>query len=289
MGMNWNRLIVLAIFCAAPLALVAQTAPEQGDVTAPEQPPEQFPDQPADQPDVSEPLDEGAERSEDEPRREGRRRGGEDGEEGRWGRMGDGLGDRMSDGFRAPMDSPDREDWERFQAFMKEHSPRRWAVVENHPDPSRQQMTRFSMFNRFRTLERLRNADHDMYQVNLRRFAVEDEIFALGLPAFGPAGRTLTEEEMSKLREKVSELVDIGLEERELRVQRLHEMLKREQELYAAEKAQREEIIADRVMRIERGRLLSGSGTMGAIGPRPERRRFGGGGPDRSDSPPSSP
>lgn len=283
MGINWTRSIVLAAVCAAPLALVAQTAPEQPDATAPAAGEINVP-APEAEPVMPEANDPAAYPQDEEARREAwRRRGGDDGERERWGRGGDDSGDGMRDGFRPPMDMPNREDWERFEAFMKQNSPRRWAVVENHPDPGRQQMTRAIMFNRFRMLERLRHADHDMYQVNLRRFAVEDEIFALGLPAFGPAGRTLTEEESSKLREKVSELVDIGLEERELRVERLREMLKREEDLYAAEKAQREEIIADRMGRIERGRLLSGSGTLGPIGPRaPERRGGYSGRPDGS-------
>ncbi len=178
--------------------------------------------------------------------------------------------------FHPAMDFPSREDVEKFEAFMRENSPKRWTIIRSITDADRQQRMRGMLYNRFRMLERLRNADHDMYQVNLRRIGVEDEIFGISYPAVRIEGRSLTPEESSQLREKVAALVDLTLEEREVRVQRLREMLKREEELLTTEKAQREAAIAERLALIEHGRVMSGGGTLGGLNPRRGGDRFGG-------------
>lgn len=189
-----------------------------------------------------------------------------------------GLGDGPAQFFRPlpPFEPPTAEEWEKAMAFIKEHAPKRWALHLQQPE-SAQQPVREWMFIRFRQLERVRNSDRDIYEIQLRRFALEDEIYSIVSPLFALSGpRSLNPEEVSELREKVAAQVDTVIEERELRLQRLRELLMREEQQLAADKAQRENIVEQRVGFLETGR---GIGRMsGGFSP-----RFGGMGP-RHDS-----
>ena len=177
----------------------------------------------------------------------------------------------------APIDAPTAEEWDRSEAFLKEHAPKRWAILQNL-DEEGQQRVRGFVFWRFRTLERMKNNDPDMYQLHLKRFGIEDEIFGIRFP-IRQEGRFATEEEMSKMRERVAALVDVSLEEREIRVQRLREMLKREEDYLAAERGSRDAAIQERVSLIEQGRSMGmgrGFGGPGGgyapAGPPPDRQ-----------------
>lgn len=282
MRMSWTRSIVLAGVCAAPLALVAQTAPKD------EPPAAAAAEQPArSQAQMDRPAKETDDRldSRNDAPPGGRWRGDGDDRErrGREPRDGESPDGELRDGapdnaFHPLMDFPSREEWEKFVAFMKENSPKRWSVVENSSNPDGQMRMRGMLYQRFRVLERLRNADQDMYEVNLRRIGVEDEIFDISYSALLTEGRPLTPQELSKLREQVTALVDITIEEREVRVQRLRDMLKREEGLLTVEKGQREAAIAERMALIEQGDIMRGGGMRGGLRPRRDGDRFPGAG-----------
>jgi hypothetical protein len=162
------------------------------------------------------------------------------------------------------------EEWDKAMAFMKEHSPKRTALMGELPDEF-QQRIREQMFMRYRNMERLRAGDKEMYDIAIRRVDLEDELQSLRMEVRF-RGRQLTPEEMSRVREKVGALVDLNLEERELRVQRLRDILKREEEVLTREKGQRESVVSENVSMIETGQragVLSGGFGGG----------FGGGGP----------
>jgi hypothetical protein len=201
---------------------------------------------------------------------------------GRYGRSGDGhFGERgatpgmPSDATPSPPEveerrpgpfEPGNEEWDKAMAFMKEHSPKRMALMADLPEDF-QQRIREQMFMRFRNMERLRAADKEMYDITLRRVDLEDELQALRMEVRF-RGRQLSQEEMSRVREKVGSLIDLNLEERDLRVQRLRDILKREEEILTREKGQRESVVSENVSMIESGQRAGvlGGGYGGGFG-----------------------
>ncbi len=230
----WMRSIVLALACAAPLTAAAQSAEQ----------PQAQPEQQQSQNDRIRVRDGGG--------RDLRQPG-----------QGPGTGSVPTPGGEpgpapmfeqrpSPVDAPTAEEWERCEAFSKEFGPQRWAILQTL-DEERQLYIRGMVFWRYRNLERLKNSDPDMYQVHLKRFGIEDDIFGIRFP-IRQEQRYPTQEEMSRLKEKATALVDVGLEERELRIQRLRDMLKREEDYLTSEKNGREAAIAERLAVIEQGR-----------------------------------
>ena len=260
----WKRAILLAVTCAAsaaPLAAVAQSTAQP-----------QTEQQPA-----------GGERIRvrDGEGRDLRTPGqgpGFGGDRGPGpGGPGPGGGPPMMEPRPAPVDVPTAEEWERCEAFSKEYGPKRWAILQTL-DEERQQYIRGMIFWRYRNLERLKNTDPDMYQIHLKRFGIEDEIFGIRFP-IRQEQRYPTQEEMSRMKEKAAAWVDVGLEERELRIQRLRDMLKREEDYLSSEKNGREAAIAERMAVIEQGRGMGigrrrdgeGGGAFTPMAPPPRR------------------
>jgi hypothetical protein len=212
---------------------------------------------------------------------DGERRGPRYGErrEGREGRDAGAEAQAVDPGAAEPPERPappqgDLEEWERAMTFMKEHSPKRWALLPELPEYF-QQGVRERMFGRYRQLERWRNADKEMYDIGMRRLALEDELWTTRM-SIRIKGQTLTSDEVAKLREKVAAFVDLALEERELRIQRLRDILKREETFLAGEKGQRDAMVSENTAMLERGErssLLGGPGGGGGFG------GFGGPGP----------
>jgi hypothetical protein len=201
-----------------------------------------------------------------------------------------GPGPDQNEGRPGPFGANSAEEWDKAMAFMKEHSPKRFAMLAELPEDF-QQNIKDRMFMRFRTMERLRNTDKDMYDIALRRVGLEDELWTTRWNVRFK-GQTLTPEDLSKLREKVAALVDVNLEERELRVQRLRDILKREEEFLTRDKAQREPTISDNVTIIERGErggIISGMGGGGGGPGGPGGPGGGFGGPRPGGAPTGAP
>ena len=256
MATRWKRWTVLALVCGgAPFAALAQAQHAQHE----QQPHDRIRVRDGDGRDLHQPGGPGP---------------------GMGGMPGSGGGGPGSGGLidprPLPFEAPTAEEWDRCEAFSKEYGPKRWAILQSL-DEDRQQYIRGMVFWRFRNLERLKNSDPEMYQIHLKRFTIDDEIFGIRFPIRQEL-RAPTQEEMSRLKEKATALIDVGLEERELRVQRLRDMLKREEDYLTAEKNGREAAIAERLALIEQGRVQGlgmrrREGEGGAFGPlRPSER-----------------
>jgi hypothetical protein len=286
MERNLIRSLVLSLACGSLALISSSSALAQQPTTAPSATDARQPQVQESQPGAQPSAQPGeGDRS---PRRFGRYGRGE----GRFGGPGEqgAMPGMPSDANPPPPDQEERrapgpfepgnEEWDKAMAFMKEHSPKRTALMADLPEDF-QQRIREQMFMRYRNMERLRAADKEMYDITLRRVGLEDELQALRMEVRF-RGRQLTQDEMSRVREKVASLIDLNLEERELRVQRLRDILKREEEILAREKGQRESVLSENVSMIESGQragVLSGGfgGGFGGGGP--------GGGP-RSGTPP---
>src|SRR5437588_8463342 len=106
---------------------------------------------------------------------------------------------------------------------MSENSPQRFKVLQQlgKDNPRYQRIKDFTYF-RFRMLQNFKADDPALYQLRVNRLRIEDDIF--GLVKDTKPDEQLANETKDKLREKIGALVDLGIKEREHRVERLQKM-----------------------------------------------------------------
>jgi hypothetical protein len=156
-----------------------------------------------------------------------------------WGFRGRGGGWRPSD-----------EDWNEISAFMKQYSPKRWEVYQKLP-PDRQQSLQIIVARRYRLMQWVRNTDPELYEIQKTRWILGDEIF--GLTQDLKAANSATEPGVrQKLKDKIGQFVDLGVQERKTRVARWEKNIANERELITRETRDREEIIRNRLRAAER-------------------------------------
>jgi hypothetical protein len=159
------------------------------------------------------------------------------------GRFGGGF-------FRRP---PSPEEMESAMNFMKEYSPKRWDAMQKL-SKERQDLLKDAVYRRFRMLEVLRVTDDQkfpIYELQLKRVATEDEIFGLTRDL-----RTCVTGDESKIKaklhDKIAELVDLGIQERKIRIARWQKQLSEEQEKLAHDVSSRDDVIRKRMRVAER-------------------------------------
>ncbi len=164
-----------------------------------------------------------------------------------------GWGQRMGDG--RPFWSISEEEWGQVQQFMKENSPQRWQAYQDLSG-EQQEKLKMTIARRYRMLQFLKNNEPEMYDVRLKRMGVEDQIFGLTreLKSATPADRPKIEE---KLKSKLGDLVDLGIQEHQARIQRFQKLISQEQDQLSREQSNREQIVNKHLKAIEheRGRL----------------------------------
>jgi len=154
---------------------------------------------------------------------------------------------------------PTQEEWDAAIEFMKQNSPRRWEAMQKL-SKERQEPLKDAIFRRYRLLEMLRMNDSEVYDLHLKRVALEDEIFGLTRDL-----RNATTEESKvrdKLKDKIASLVDLGMDERKLRIARWQRQLASEQEQLSREQSARNDTIRKRLRAAERE-----DGTLGSDSP----------------------
>ncbi len=150
----------------------------------------------------------------------------------RRGRFGEGIG----------------EEWEQMRTFMREYSPRRLAAIESMPrEGGMQGSLRRFLFARWRNLQGIREEDPTVYEMRVQRLKAEDDIW--GLIFDWKKGDEITPSNAlrKELRQRVGVLVDLGVRERQHRIERLEKLLASEREKVEADKQNREAIIDERV------------------------------------------
>ena len=137
------------------------------------------------------------------------------------------------------------QDWDDIAAFMKQHSPRRWEEYQKLPADRQAQLQRV-LNRRWRLIQWVRTHDPELYELQQKRWQVEDEVFGLT--------RELRTSSMSsesqikpKLRAKIGELVDLRTRERQMRITRWEHQIAHEREMMNRETADREDIINKRM------------------------------------------
>src|SRR5205823_4356852 len=68
------------------------------------------------------------------------------------------------------------EKWKQIEELMKKYSPQRWERLQEVPEDRRDDIRR-AMARRYDLLERLKEQEPAVYDLRLKRLAIEDQIF----------------------------------------------------------------------------------------------------------------
>ena len=163
-------------------------------------------------------------------------------------------------------EEPSPEEWEEVSAFTKQHSPNRWDSFIKLPEEKRDRVRRF-MYWRFRQVKQLEENDPEMYALHLKRLNVEDAIFPLAWEIRSADGNETKEVVAAReqLHKHVVTLVELGLKEREARLERMRRRLHGEEEQLSADRGRQAELVEQRMEEILRPR----GGVWGMGGGRP--------------------
>jgi hypothetical protein len=112
--------------------------------------------------------------------------------------------------------------------YMKEHSPNRAAAIESLTGERKNHIMEVAARN-YTNWMRILKQDPQLYKVVVKRVEVEDNIF--GLVSQLRKGSAATQaspqsDTRAKLREQVADLVDLGIEERQIRLDHLEQTVK---------------------------------------------------------------
>ncbi len=159
------------------------------------------------------------------------------------------------------------QETEDIAAFMREFAPARWAALESLPEAGAvRRSVMVYVAARWRHLQILREEDTQLYDIKVQQMTVEDAIYGLLARTRTPAER----EPLRKiLREKVTELVKLGLKEREHRIERLRQSLKVEEDRLTRDRGTTTRMVERRVDAF----VTDGPVTLHSDMPRGPRRR----------------
>lgn len=163
--------------------------------------------------------------------------------------------------------------------FMRKFAPARWAALDALPEGGAgRRGVMVYVVARWRHLQILREEDSGLYEIKVSQMAAEDAIYGLLARTRSPAER---EPLRKTLREKVGELVKLGLTERAHRIERLRQALKAEEDRLARDQGGTKSVVERRVDAF----ITDGPVTLHADMPRRPRGAPGASTPGAEDEP----
>jgi hypothetical protein len=148
-----------------------------------------------------------------------------------------------------PFDQPvTPEEWAEVNEFMAQYMPWRIATVRQMPEGPAKERVKRLLAVRYHGLRLVQNRDVDSYEARLGQLKIEDQIYKLVSELPG-ADEQRKEQIHDQLRPEVSSLVDVDLNERQRRVDRLEQELRRQKKLLDQDTRDRENIIERRLAR----------------------------------------
>jgi len=144
-----------------------------------------------------------------------------------------------------PQQPPPQEEYNEALKFMEANAPHRLAVMQRFTNPRVIENAKWTMVNQKRRFETIKanNADSpEVYQAWLRGYQINDDIFYLCHQILQQPKLVSTIE--PQLRAKVQELFDVGIQERQARIDRLEKQLARLRKEVDNDQAKRDELVA---------------------------------------------
>jgi len=137
--------------------------------------------------------------------------------------------------------------------WMSQHSKNRFDAIQSLPDGERKTEIKNFTTRAYLSTMRVANEDPKLYSVVLKRVQLEDDIFGkvtqLKKESNPDKQKLLTDQ----LKGEVSKLLDIGFQERQLRLDRLSELIKKEQKQLDEDSANRPALEDERLKAILKG------------------------------------
>jgi hypothetical protein len=171
----------------------------------------------------------------------------------RGGEKGGGGGERGGPGgWQGPGGDWNSEQAKQFRAevekFCEAHSPNRWADLKGALSSERKPSRLGGMTLRYAGLKQLQKEDPKLYDIKVKQIEIEDAEYGLlkQLKTSEDEHRN-TEELRAKLRAKSLEYVAQRLEERNHRIERLKELVQKEQDKLANDQKDKDKLTDDRV------------------------------------------
>jgi hypothetical protein len=150
-------------------------------------------------------------------------------------------------GLRGRQDlAPTTNEWEDITAFMKEHSPERLKALNSLPDGRPRNNLVMLATRNYRNMLRMRNEQPDIAQLMVDRVELEDQIFKLTNQARSGKSKGDSDSNKKLLQQKIGELLDMNIKERQLRIARLEKTLQSEQAQLAEDSKNRDELVERR-------------------------------------------
>lgn len=129
--------------------------------------------------------------------------------------------------------------------FMRQYAPARWAALESLPESGAARPgVMVYVIARWRHLQMVHEEDPELYDIKVQQMSAEDSIYGLLARTRSPADR---EPLRKTLRDKVARLVELGLKEREHRIERLRQTLKTEEDKLAQDRGRMNSMVDHRV------------------------------------------
>lgn len=163
------------------------------------------------------------------------------------------AGDDAAPGAR--MRGPTDEEWREVAEFMSQYSPNRLKAIEDQGGADRPRFASLRKFvwMHYRDLMAVKEkGDQELYELKLKVAQSEDEVFGLQQQM-----REAPEPERPvlrhQLRQKIADMVRLGLKERELRIARLEKALADEKEKLAADQQSIDQRVTERLQSMSKG------------------------------------
>jgi hypothetical protein len=146
---------------------------------------------------------------------------------------------------------PRAVDWKEAFDFFAEHSPLRAKAFEEMSEKQREKLKPL-ILDRYATIMKpAGKADPDIRALKIQQLDIEDSIFGIKQTLDRPAAPAETVARLKgQLREKVKELVESRMNEREHRLSRLESLLKKEREQLTADQQHKDQLVENRYQEV---------------------------------------
>lgn len=153
-------------------------------------------------------------------------------------------GDRMFSPLRPrPLDEKDLSD---ARLYMHTHSPERYNAILALPEGKEKSAIESLTAQRYLNWMRLARDDFELYAVVEKRIELEDAIFGKVRQLRTESSQAQDAAVKAQLKDLVGKLVDNGIRERQLRLDRLQRTIKQEQAKLAEDSANRPSVVEQR-------------------------------------------
>ncbi|MGA2584825.1 MAG: hypothetical protein ABSG31_16235 [Tepidisphaeraceae bacterium] len=150
------------------------------------------------------------------------------------------------------------QEWAEVMQFLDDNSPNRAHALRNVMDNPASQNLRQMMIQQYRAYQLMKNNLPEVAELRLKQFRLEDQLYGLtSAPNAGERPETANELR-PQVRDIVKQIVDLQIQQEQLRIQRLQNTLDEEKQRLANVQADENQLIARRtVAAMMRARMTS--------------------------------